>query len=175
MVHVHVLASCVHAQARIFTKNFLVVIVYFLSLSLKFREDPSFRWGDIPLFVTLYDLELKKILFSKPPKNAILNSKKRTLRFIFLNFFFDNKHYTPFIWWTKKTVWKPTFIGLTQVSRVNRIWGNHRNIFNGVTVLVNISHIFSKCKERGSFWFFSKLPEHCVQTLPLIQRKCLQV
>ena len=39
----------------------------------------------------------------------------------------------------KKRFENPTFIGLTQVSRVNRIWGNHLNISNGVTVLVNIS------------------------------------
>ena len=58
-----------------------------MSLSFKFRQDPSFRWGDIPLFVTVYDLELKILSFSIPSKNAILSGKKRTLRFIFFIFF----------------------------------------------------------------------------------------
>ena len=47
----------------------------------------------------------------------------------------------------KKRFENPTFIGLTQVSRVNMIWGNHLNISNGVTVLVNISHM---CQNNGS-------------------------
>ena len=68
------------------------VTAYPKSLSLEFLKDPSFRWGDIPLFITMYDLELKILLFSKPPKNTILSAKKRTLRSIFFNIFFDNKH-----------------------------------------------------------------------------------
>ena len=32
----------------------------------KFRKDPSFRRGDIPLFVAVYDLELETLLFSNP-------------------------------------------------------------------------------------------------------------
>ena len=84
--------SYAHVRARIFTKKNLVVKSYLVNLSFKFRKDPSFRWGDIQLFVTVYDLELKIISFSKPPKNAILSAKKRTLRFIFFNIFFDNKH-----------------------------------------------------------------------------------
>ena len=35
----------------------------------------------------------------------------------------------------------PTFIGLTQVSRVNTNGGNHLHISNGVLLLVNVSHI----------------------------------
>ena len=35
----------------------------------------------------------------------------------------------------------PTFIGLTQVSRVNTNGGNHLHISNGVLLLVNISHM----------------------------------
>ena len=54
MVHAHVSASCVHVHARIFTKIFLVVSNYFMNLSLKFRKDPCFRWGDIQLLVTMY-------------------------------------------------------------------------------------------------------------------------
>ena len=41
-------------HARIFTKIFLVVSNYLMNLSLKFRKDPCFRWGDIQLLVTMY-------------------------------------------------------------------------------------------------------------------------
>ena len=41
-----------------------------MSLSFKFYKDPSFR------FVTVYDLEIKIVSFSKPKKNKILNGKK---------------------------------------------------------------------------------------------------
>ena len=41
----------------------------------------------------------------------------------------------------KKRFKIPTFIGLTRVSRVNTNLGNHLHISNGVTVLVNISHM----------------------------------
>ena len=34
-----------------------------MSLSLKFHTDPSFCWGDIPLFVTVYNLENKTLGF----------------------------------------------------------------------------------------------------------------
>ena len=46
-----------------------------------------------------------------------------------------------------------TFIGLTGVSRVNTIWGNHLYIYNGVFVLVNISLSFlSLAHRRGGLW-----------------------
>ena len=48
-----------------------------MNLSFKFRKDPIFRWGDISLFVAVYDLELKILSFLKPQKNAILNVKLR--------------------------------------------------------------------------------------------------
>ena len=72
--------------------------------SLKFRKDPSFRWGDISLFVTMYDLDLKCSSFSKTQKNAILSDKKRTLRFIFFKTFFDENGWTSVICHTQKTV-----------------------------------------------------------------------
>ena len=90
--HARIFGSCARVHTRIFTKNNLVITFYLMSLSFKFRKYQSFRWGDIPLFVTVYDLELKILSFSKPPKNAILSAKKRPLRFIFFNIFFDNKH-----------------------------------------------------------------------------------
>ena len=84
--------SCACTYTPIF-KHFLVVNYY-----LKFPKDLSFRWGDIPLFVTMYDLELKILSFSNPSKNAILSGKKRTLRFIFFKKIFDNNTQKPFIW-----------------------------------------------------------------------------
>ena len=68
--------SYAQVRARIFTKKNLVVKSYLMNLSFKFPKDPSFRWGDIPLFVTVYDLELKILSFLKPPKNAILSANK---------------------------------------------------------------------------------------------------
>ena len=88
-------------HARIFTKKNLVVNSYLINLSFKFRKDLSFRWGDIPLFVTVHDLELKILSFSNPSKNAILSGKKHTLIFIFfkplkncpLQWFLANSHF----------------------------------------------------------------------------------
>ena len=88
----------------IFTKKNLVITSYLKSKSLKFRKDPSFCWGDISLFVTVYDLELKILSFLKTQKNAILNGKKRTLRFIFFKTFFDENGWTCVICHTQKTV-----------------------------------------------------------------------
>ena len=82
--------------APIFMKIFFVVSLCPMNLSL-FRKDPSFSWGDISLFVTLYNLELKISSFSNLPKNAILSSKKCNLRFIFFKFFYDNNIKKPFV------------------------------------------------------------------------------
>ena len=72
----------------------------------------------------------------------------------------------------KKRFENRTFIGLTQVSRVNTIWGNHPNISNGVTVLVNISHLCLKA--RLSYvvaWLLQCLQEFL--TLPCTMLLCL--
>ena len=53
-VRARVYAPSARARARIFTKFFLVVSNYLINLSLKFRKDPCFRWGDIQLLVTMY-------------------------------------------------------------------------------------------------------------------------
>ena len=58
--------ACVHAQ--IFSGQKLVITTYLMSLSFKFHKDLSFRWGDISLFVTVYDLELKYYHFQTPQK-----------------------------------------------------------------------------------------------------------
>ena len=87
---------CAHACTDLYKKN-LVVESYLINSSFKFRKDPSFHSGDIPLFVTVYDLELKILSFSNPSKNAILSGKKRTLRFIFFKTIFDNDTQKPFI------------------------------------------------------------------------------
>ena len=55
--------SYVRVHARIFTKKNLVVKSYLVNLSFKFGKDLSFRWGDIPLFVTVYYLQNKTLGF----------------------------------------------------------------------------------------------------------------
>ena len=84
-----VYGSYARVRARIFTKINALINSYLMRKSLKFRKDPSFGWGDISLFVTMYDLDRKCSSFLKTKKNAILSDKKRTLIFIFFNFFFD--------------------------------------------------------------------------------------
>ena len=55
--------SCALICAQIFLKCLLVVYYYLLSLSFKFHKDPSYHWGDITLFVTLYNFEVKIAFF----------------------------------------------------------------------------------------------------------------
>ena len=43
----HVFALCVHVCAQIFTKFFLLVHYFVMSLSFKFHKDLIFHWGDI--------------------------------------------------------------------------------------------------------------------------------
>ena len=43
----HVFASCARVCARIFTKNFLIILYYLINESIKFHKDRSFRCGDI--------------------------------------------------------------------------------------------------------------------------------
>ena len=69
--------SYARVRAQIFTKINTLINLYLMKKRLKFRKDPSFRWGDISLFVTMYDLDQNFLSFSKPPKNAILNVKIR--------------------------------------------------------------------------------------------------
>ena len=68
-----------------------------MSKSFKFGKDPTFRSGDIPLFVTLYDLELKILSFSKTQKIGILCGKICPLNNVKLIILFDIMHETPFI------------------------------------------------------------------------------
>ena len=77
MASARVYNSCARIYAPIFMKFFLVVSQCLINLSFKFRKDPSFRWGDISLFVTVFDLELKILSSLTPKKNAILNMKLR--------------------------------------------------------------------------------------------------
>ena len=77
IAHARVYGSCARIRARIFTKINTLITLYLIRKSLKFRKDPSFRWGDISLFVTMYDLDQNFLSFSNPPKNAILNVKIR--------------------------------------------------------------------------------------------------
>ena len=63
-----------------------------MSKSLNFSKDPSFRWGDITLFVTMYDFELKISSFSKTQKNVILCGKIRPLEIVKVIILFDIRH-----------------------------------------------------------------------------------
>ena len=109
IAHARVYGSCARVRARIFTKINTLINTYLMRKSLKFRKDPSFRWGEISLFVTMYDLDLKCSSFSKTQKNAILSDKKRTLRFIFFKTFFDENGWTSVICHMQKTVWNSDF------------------------------------------------------------------
>ena len=57
---------CVPNCAQIFSKIFLVVNYYLMSLSLKYHKAPSFCWEDIPLFATVHNLEHKTLGFFHP-------------------------------------------------------------------------------------------------------------
>ena len=48
----HAFATRVHASLH---GSLLVVSYYLMSLSFKFHKDPIFLWGEIALFVTLYN------------------------------------------------------------------------------------------------------------------------
>ena len=51
-----VYASFARVGARIFTKFFLLVSTYLMSLRFKFRKDQCIRWGVIKVLVTMYIL-----------------------------------------------------------------------------------------------------------------------
>ena len=112
----------------------MAVTYYRMRLSFKFCKDPSFGSGDISLFVTVFDLELKILLFSKTHKNAILSCNKYTLRLIFLNFF---------LWeWLE-------VLDLPQAKNnleFRLLLASHEWV-SGVLLLVNVSHIYFKIYE----------------------------
>ena len=130
-------------RARIFTKINTLITLHLIRKSLKFRKDPSFRWGDIPLFVTMYDLELKTLLFSKTKITVILSNKKQTLRIIFFYFFLMKTVNSPWSATSKKQIRIRTFIGLTRVSRVKQGWGKSPAFYNGGSLLVLFNHMCS--------------------------------
>ena len=55
----------------------------------------------------------------------------------------------------KKRFENPTFIGLTRLSRMNTIWGNHLHISNGGLLLANISHMFICTSDVDIFFWYS--------------------
>ena len=55
-----------HLCTNIYEITSQLVNYYLMNLSFKFHKDPSFRWGDTALFVTLYDLEVKIVVFFHP-------------------------------------------------------------------------------------------------------------
>ena len=64
--------SCARVRAQIFMKQNLLITLYLMRKSLKFRKDPSFRWEDISLFVTMYDLDRNFYYSQKPKKMQFL-------------------------------------------------------------------------------------------------------
>ena len=60
ILNVRINASFSRIYALIFRKFFLVV---------------KFLWGDIPIFLAVYDLELEILSLSKTQKNAIISGK----------------------------------------------------------------------------------------------------
>ena len=75
-----------------------------MRLSFEFRKDPSFRWGDIQLFVTVYDLELKILLFSKTKKKRNFKQQKTLPKIYLLQFIFNENDAKAVICHTQKTV-----------------------------------------------------------------------
>ena len=59
---VHIYGSCMHMNARIFMTILLLVDCYLMSSILRFPYNPTFHLGNIPVFVTLYDLELNMFI-----------------------------------------------------------------------------------------------------------------
>ena len=72
-----VYAPSARILARIFMKILLVLDYYLMNISFKFHKDPNFRWGDIELLVTLYNLEVKIVrdfsswIIAKSKKNIL--------------------------------------------------------------------------------------------------------
>ena len=115
---------------------------YLINISLKFHKDLSFPWGDIALFVTLYNLDVKifGVFF-------ILNYSQKLTKYLHPR----NGQPNYFIWlsWLEACDWKnkkkrlrnPTFIGFTRVMRLDMIWGKSPELFNGGVLLGNINHM----------------------------------
>ena len=59
IAHARVYGTYARVRARIFTKINILINSYLMSKSPEFRKDTSFRWGDISLFVTMYDFDRK--------------------------------------------------------------------------------------------------------------------
>ena len=122
-------------RARIFEHvSSLVVHCHCMSLRIKFHEDPTISWGDIPLFVTLHNFENEKknCFFTS---KIIAKSKQKFPNFwgTFLKMFLLIVGMLPFmkeykriqaIWWKNDP---------RRSSALNRIWWHsaNRDIFPG--------------------------------------------
>ena len=129
-----VYSSCARVRARILTKINVLINSYLIRKSLKFRKDPSFRWGDIWLFVTMYDLDLKFLSFSKTRKSAILSGKKRTL----LQFFF---------WWER---WEVCDLPYAKNGLEIRLILTSHEWIEWTRIEESHLHFIMEC----TFWFF---------------------
>ena len=98
----------------------------FFYLSFKFCKDLSFCCGDILLFVTVYDLELKILSFLESQKNAILNIKIR-----YILFYYIGSAQRLSVNSRKKRIVNPIKIEVTRRARTEMILGKSPVIFNG--------------------------------------------
>ena len=140
-----VYSSCAHVRARIFTKKISVITSYLLSKSIKFLKDPSFPWGDIPLFVTAYDIELKILSFSKTKKRHFVrqNLPPRICQTYYLIQYYAL--YTFYLINKKNCLKIRHLLASHEWVEWTRFEESHLHIFNGVTVLVNVSHLHYAC------------------------------
>ena len=60
-IHLQLVGACIFTDYH--QKNFFVLSYSLMTLSLKFQKDPRFGWGDIQLFVPLYNIELTILSF----------------------------------------------------------------------------------------------------------------
>ena len=74
-VHAHVYALCVPMCARIFMKNYLIILSYLMNKSIKFHKDRRFRCWDICKTILTFVLFLILYVFSVFSKFEHENSK----------------------------------------------------------------------------------------------------
>ena len=72
-------ASCARIFARIFTKNYLMILYYLMKISLKFHKDLSFRCGDICKTILTFKNHQFSMYFAyfhifAPPKSSQMDN-----------------------------------------------------------------------------------------------------
>ena len=77
--HAHVYVSCPRVCARIFTKNYLMILYNLMKISLKFHKDRSFRCGDICKTILTFKNQQFLLYFAyfhifAPPKSSQMDN-----------------------------------------------------------------------------------------------------